>query len=192
MTESGKGQTRVFIAAAAATLIIVALFTFFMEPETAATSETPTMSPATQPSNRIEEESFFLYFAEREGRFLTSEERTVSTAKDPWQLSRKIIAALIEGPERGSARTIPATTRLRALYITTPKVAVVDFSREVRGEPKGASAELLTVYSVVNSLAVNIPEIDAVRILIEGSPAETLSGHIDISEPLTPDMLLVR
>lgn len=191
MTENGKGQTGVFVAAAAATLLVVVLFSLFTGPK-AATSETPDTPQAAHSSNRIEEESFFLYFAEREGRFLTSEERTVSTAKDPWQLSQKIIAALIEGPERGSTRTIPADTRLRAVYITTPKTAVVDFSRAIRGEPKGAAAELLTVYSVVNSLAVNIPEVDAVRILIEGNRAETLSGHIDISEPLTPDMLLVR
>lgn len=192
MTENGKGQTGVFIAAAAATLVIVVLFSFFSGPDAATPEEATAPSRIAIHSNRIEEESFFLYFAEREGRFLTSEERTVSTAKDPWQLSQKIIAALIEGPERGSARTLSADTRLRALYLTEPKLAVVDFSREIRGEPKGAASELLTVYSVVNSLAVNIPEVDAVRILIEGGRAETLSGHIDISEPLTPDMLLVR
>ncbi|WP_300668524.1 GerMN domain-containing protein [Desulfoluna sp.] len=191
MTDNGKGQTGVFIAAAVATLLIVILFSFWTGPD-AATPEAATIPRHATPANRIEEESFFLYFAEREGRFLTSEERTVSTTNDPWQLSQKIIAALIEGPERGSARTLPAATRLRALYIMAPKVAVVDFSRDISGEPKGASSELLTVYSVVNSLAVNIPEIDTVRILIEGSRAETLSGHIDISEPLTPDMLLVR
>jgi len=191
MTENGKGQTGVFIAAAAATLVIAVLFSLFSGPD-AETRETTSPPLPVSHTSRIEEESFFLYFAEREGHFLTSEERTASTAKGPWQLSKKIIAALIDGPERGNARTLPADTRLRALYITEPKVAVVDFSREIRGEPRGAASELLTVYSVVNALAVNIPEIDAVRILIEGQRAETLSGHIDISEPLTPDMLLVR
>ncbi|VFQ45703.1 GerMN domain-containing protein [Desulfoluna butyratoxydans] len=191
MTEDGKGQTGVFVAAAVATLVIVAIFSFFSGPDAAQRNITEAPIPASH-SGRIEEESFFLYFAQRDGRFLTSEERTVSTTKDPWQLSQKIIAALIDGPERGSARTLPATTRLRALYITDPKVAVVDFSREIREEPMGAASELLTVYSVVNSLAVNIPEIDAVRILIEGERAETLAGHIDISEPLAPDMLMVR
>lgn len=120
MTENGKGQTGVFIAAAAATLLVVVLFSLFTGPKTA-TSETPDTPQAAHSSNRIEEESFFLYFSEREGRFLTSEERTVSTAKDPWQLSQKIIAALIEGPERGSTRTVPAATRLRAVYITPPR-----------------------------------------------------------------------
>ncbi|VVS93551.1 germn domain [Desulfoluna spongiiphila] len=191
MTENGKGQTGVFLAAGAATLVIVVLFSLWSGPDAAPRETDRTTVPARH-SSRIEEENFFLYFAERDGRFLTSEERTVSTAKDPWQLSQKIMAALIDGPDRGSARTLPAETRLRALYITEPKVAVVDFSREIRGEPRGAASELLTVYSVVNSLSVNIPEIDAVRILIEGQRAETLSGHIDISEPLTPDMLLVR
>lgn len=191
MTENGKGQTRVFIAAAAATLAVVAIV-FLLMGSGAATPETPAPPLATDSSSRIEEESLFLYFTDQGGRFLTSEDRTISTAKDPWQLSRKIIAGLIEGPERGHTRTLPTGTHLRSIYITDPKVAVVDFSREVRGEPQGAWSECLAVYSVVNSLAVNIPEIDAVQILIEGNPAETLAGHIDISEPLKPDMRLVR
>ncbi len=191
MTENGKGQTRVFMAAAAATLVVVAIVSLLMKSD-AAIPEAPAIPVSTLASNRIEEESIFLYFTDQGGRFLTSEDRTISTAKDPWQLSRKIIHSLIEGPESGHTRTLPPTTRLRAIYMTDPKVAVVDFSQEVRGIPQGTSAECLAIYSVVNSLAVNIPEIDAVHILIEGNPAETLSGHIDISEPLKPDMHLVR
>lgn len=191
MTERGEGQTKVFIGAAVATLIAVALFALFMGPAPTPPEPPPT-SQVRHPATRIEEESLYLYFAERDGTFLTSEEHSISAATDPWQLSRKIIAGLIEGPERGSVRTLPATTHLRALYIMEPKTAVVDFSREISEEPMSASAELLAVYSVVNSLAVNSPEIDSVLILIEGRPAETLSGHIDISEPLTPDTQLVR
>ena len=190
--ENSKGQVGIFIAAAVATLITVGALTLLFKtntPRPQATVEEPLQGNAEL---RIEEESFFLYFAEGDSEFLTSEERTVSTARDPWQLGKKIITALLSGPQRGNTRTLPSGTKLRAFYLTDRKVAVVDFSREIAGAPMGAITELLTVYSVVNSLAVNIPEIDAVKILVEGHEMKTLAGHIDITDALKPEMLLVR
>lgn len=190
--EKGKAQTGVFIAAALATLISVGVLTLLFRADTTVREDSGDAPPPASADLRIEEESFFLYFAEGDSDFLTSEERTVSTTRDPWQLGRKIIAGLLEGPQRGSTRTLPDGTKLRAFYLTDRKVAVVDFTQEIQEEPMGAVAELLTVYSVVNSLAVNIPEIDAVKIIVEGREVETLAGHIAIHQALKPEMLLVR
>lgn len=55
----------------------------------------------------------------------------------------------------------------------------------------GAHAELLTVYAVVNTLAVNFPAVKRVQILVEGRPATTLMGHVDLSRPLGPDLSLL-
>jgi len=41
-------------------------------------------------------------------------------------------------------------------------------------------------------LILNIPEIDAVKILIDGRDAMTLAGHIDLRFPFKANMLLVR
>ena len=55
-----------------------------------------------------------------------------------------------------------------------------------QGQPGGSEAELLTVYSVVNSLTANFPAVKRVQILIEDRPAPTLAGHVDLTRPLRP------
>ena len=55
----------------------------------------------------------------------------------------------------------------------------------------GSEAELITVYSVVNSLTVNFPAIKRVQILVEDKPRPTLWGHVDLTRPLPPDMTLL-
>jgi spore germination protein GerM len=65
---------------------------------------------------------------------------------------------------------------------------VLDFSRELQTNHSGGSAgELLTVYSIVNTLAENIHGISRVQILVEGNEVETLAGHLDLREPLSPN-----
>jgi hypothetical protein len=69
--------------------------------------------------------------------------------------------------------------------------AVVDLEESfVEGLPEGSSAETTAAYSLVDSIALNFPHIKKVRILIDGKPAETLKGHLDLSQPLAPDFSL--
>ena len=58
--------------------------------------------------------------------------------------------------------------------------------------PGGSQTEFLTVYSIVNSLALNIPQISSVKILIEGRETMTIAGHIDSRFPFKANMILVR
>ncbi|MBW2566494.1 MAG: GerMN domain-containing protein [Deltaproteobacteria bacterium] len=53
-------------------------------------------------------------------------------------------------------------------------------------------SELFTIFSVVNTLALNIPEVDAVKILIEGREVKTLAGHMDIRSSFRPDLLMIK
>ena len=53
-------------------------------------------------------------------------------------------------------------------------------------------SELLSVYSVVDTLAVNFPYLRQVRFLVEGQPVATLKGHVDLRQPLAPDFNLTR
>jgi spore germination protein GerM len=71
--------------------------------------------------------------------------------------------------------------------------AVVDLSREVvTNHPGGSSGEIQTVYSIINTIALNFAGVREVQILVEGSVAKTLAGHLDITMPLGPDTGLVR
>jgi spore germination protein GerM len=134
-----------------------------------------------------------LYFADKNNVFLRAEQRVLSQTEEPISYGRNIMEALISGPAQKLAPTIPRKTTLRAIYITEAGTCYVDLSYEIReNHPGGAATELLTVYSIVNSLILNIAEIEAVRILIEGRESITLAGHIDLQQPLRANMLLIR
>jgi hypothetical protein len=77
--------------------------------------------------------------------------------------------------------------------LTADGVAYVDLTPAVSADhPGGVRTELMTVYSIVNTLALNVSAVDRVKILVGGKEADTLAGHIDIRHPLQADMLLVR
>ena len=147
-------------------------------------SELPTQS------NKI---AAHLYFADRNNSFLKSELRVVHQPHDPVEFGRAIVQALIKGPQKGLIRTIPVGTELNALYIGPDKVCYVDLSEAVKKKhPGGTNSELLTIYSVVNSLILNVSEIKRVKILIDGNEAPTLAGHINLEFPFKAYMLLIR
>ncbi|MBW1775858.1 MAG: GerMN domain-containing protein [Deltaproteobacteria bacterium] len=109
------------------------------------------------------------------------------------QRARVMVSALIDGPKAALTPTLPAETKLLALHVTDSGTAYVDFSRVISEKhPGGSLSELLTIFSVVNTLSLNIPEIKAVKILIEGREAKTLAGHIDIRFPFRPNLLMVK
>jgi len=55
----------------------------------------------------------------------------------------------------------------------------------------GTSAEIETIYAVVDSLAYNLKSIKKVCLLVDGEERETLAGHIAIDRPILPDFSLI-
>lgn len=134
-----------------------------------------------------------LYFSDKENSFLIAEERKLAHATNPVQFSQTIIAALIQGPTKGLMRTIPTGTTLRALFVAPDGTAYVDLTATLSdAHPGGIQSEQMTIFSIVNSLILNIPEINAVKILIDGRESITLAGHIDLRFPFKANMLLIR
>jgi spore germination protein GerM len=134
-----------------------------------------------------------LYFSDQENSFLTAEERVFVNPDYPADFGKMIVEALIEGSEKGLVRTIPAETKLRAIYVTKEGIALVDLTDTVKdAHPGGIQSELLTIFSIVNSLVLNMSQVDAVKILINGNEATTLAGHVDLRFPFKANMLLIR
>ncbi|HEY8426601.1 MAG TPA: GerMN domain-containing protein [Limnochordales bacterium] len=130
-----------------------------------------------------------LYFARPDGMALATEVRyTLPGLDGPMQR----LQMLAEGPrpESGLAPVLPPGTRPLGVHVDDG-VATVDFSREIIERHWGGStAELLTVYGIVNTLTA-APGIQRVQIRVEGRPIETLAGHVDLSQPLPADPSLV-
>lgn len=134
-----------------------------------------------------------LYFSNKDNSFLKAEARDLFYTDNSDEFGKNIVQALIEGSKTGLMRTIPVNTTLKAFYITRDGTAYVDLSEAIRdGLPGGVKSELFTIYSIVNSLTLNISEIDAVKILVGGKETMTLIGHVDVRFPLKPNMLLIR
>jgi spore germination protein GerM len=147
--------------------------------------------PAAHPQG--EKSVIHVYFADKNNSFLLSEERVITTAHTPIELGKRIMEALLQGPRTDLMQTIPAGTKLRAMFLTTNGTAYVDLTETVTEKhPGGCRSEIMTVYSIVNSLILNVPEIETVKILIGGRESITLAGHIDIRYPFKADMLLIR
>lgn len=128
-----------------------------------------------------------LFFAVPDADRLQEEERTIPRAASFVEEARRTVAELIKGPQNGLNPTIPPDVRLRQLYIDGRGTAYVDFSRDLQTKhPGGSGGELLTIYSIVDTLTANFDEIQQVKILVEGSEVLTLVGHIDTRRPFRP------
>jgi len=153
----------------------------------------PMPSTAEQPAAPLEKKLVHVYFADKNQPYLSAEDRVFSISGDPVDLGKQIVAALLQGPRSELMRTVPSGTRLNALFITADGTAYVDLSEAVTEQhPGGCKSEMLTIYSIVNSLVLNVAEVKTVKILIAGSEAWTLAGHVDIRFPFKAEMLLIR
>ncbi len=185
-----KTQGVRIVAVLSAALVLLSLWTVNLAAQQNTISNPGTMRGVGQAQNKS---VAHLYFTDKNNQFLMAEERVLSQTGNPIGFSQTIVAALIEGPGQKLAPTVPPNTTLRAIYITEEGTCYVDFSAEIQDDhPGGVATELLTVYSIVNSLILNIAEIEAVKILIEGQESMTLAGHIDLQQPLEANMLLIR
>jgi len=146
----------------------------------------------TLPTRAKEKILVDLYFAEPNSESLIIEKRKVEATGDLTSRSKQVILELIKGPDTSLTGTIPPGTTLRNLSINSDGIAFVDFSSELTSRhPGGSSAELLTIYSIVNSLTLNFKGIEKVQILVEGKKVETIAGHIFAMMPFEADMKIV-
>ncbi len=146
------------------------------------------------PSVAGEKRAVHLYFGDAQGRYLMSEQRVITASADDAALGRKLINLLSEGPEKGGrSRTLPMNVQVDAFFITENGRAYVDFAQGAFDDhPGGIGAEMLSIFSMVNTLVLNVDSIRSVKFLIGGREAATLAGHADLQVPYKVDMMWVR
>lgn len=154
----------------------------------------PIVAPAPESAGQEpDKRTVHLYFGDLKGRYLMAEQRVITKPADDIALARSLLTMLIEGPKTGAVRTLPVGARLRAVHMTGAGTAFVDFEEgTLAGHPGGVGSELLSIYSVVNTLVLNVEKIRTVKFLIGGREAATLVDHVDLREPFEVDMLWVR
>ena len=134
-----------------------------------------------------------LFFNSGGSTVLVPEDRAILYEENLHAQIQELLKELIKGPKGALAATIPSGTQLRDLFISKDGIAYADFSSEISSNHIGGSAaEMDTVYSIVNTIALNFPQIKGVQILVEDQAVETLNGHLDLSRPLKPDKSLIQ
>ncbi|MBS4959863.1 MAG: GerMN domain-containing protein [Clostridiales bacterium] len=131
-------------------------------------------------------ETVVLYFSNDQATTLVKEERQIEV--NPNQpLEKYVVEQLIAGPEDpNDIATVPPETKIRDIKTTSDGICYVDLSAEfVTKHSGGSSSELLTIYSIVDSLC-ELKHINAVQFLIEGEKQSEFKGHVDFSQPFKP------
>jgi hypothetical protein len=110
------------------------------------------------------------------------------------QLEAREAAEAVLSSERAASAAVLKDLKLRALYSDGAGTVFVDLSSgSGQGETRGSAwDELLAVYSLVDTLTQNFPDVRQVRFLIEGREAVTLAGHVDLTRTFVKRTDLVR
>jgi hypothetical protein len=179
-------------ALAVLVLIALSIARMYGPARTAPTEEAPVARTSTP--KETAHITATLFFGSPDGQTLVPVRRDVALADTVVEQGRQILnAQLSEVPPAPLVSVIPTGTKLRAFYVTDRGDAFVDLSSDVvTGHPGGSLNELLTVYSIVNAVAANLPAARRVQILVDGKEADTIAGHVDLRRPLSRDDSLVR
>ena len=145
--------------------------------------QAPKAEKQEKKDEKPQEISTKVYYPNADGTKLIAVKRkfTVSADKDKYA---EAVKSLMQGTkEKNQSVIIPKQAKLRGVKLEGG-VARVDFSQDlVKHFVGGSTGEEMLVGSIVNTLT-EFPEVKQVQILIEGSPVETIAGHMDLSTPL--------
>lgn len=149
-------------------------------------ASTPTESASTAAPGAVNRQIHaMLFYVSDNGSELVASSREVPFGATPGDQARLILDAQVGPAPEGFTSAIPAGTTVRSVLLDAHNVAYVDLSRDVVAAHTGGTLdEALTVFSIVNAVTVNLPDIPAVQILVDGHAVDTLVGHLDLRHPL--------
>ena len=139
-----------------------------------------------------------IYFPNLEGT-LSAEQWPIGPWSHPEEGARLLIEAVLRGPSMESqlgellVAPLPPGTTLGVTNLSPSAHLYVDLvsTEHTRPPVGGSQTELLAVYSLVDTVLLNVPQIEAVILLWNGRQLPTFAGHLDTSLPLRADPDLV-
>jgi spore germination protein GerM len=154
----------------------------FLRVTAAPAATTPGPGPAATPTETVR---LTLFFPGQEDEKLRPEERDIAKPSGPGASLRAIFGELAKGPRQpGLLPAIPPKIQLRNAFLQPGGEAVLDLAVDA-SLAFGSDEELSIVAALVDTTLQNVADTNRVRILVNGEPAETLGGHVDVSMPLS-------
>jgi spore germination protein GerM len=191
-----SSRSRFIVGGAVVTLAVVfgwLLFVTLPKRYDNVASKAVSAAPAAAPAPTGRKIKARLFYVAEDGQHLTSVERDVAYGDGAVAQAREIVAAQLAPVTDPLVSAIPPGTNVRAVYLTERGDVYVDLSREATtAHPGGTTSEMLTVYSIVDALTVNLPAVRAVQILVDGKEQDTLAGHVDLRRPLEKNLEFVQ
>ena len=135
-------------------------------------------APASGPT-----ESISLVVAHDETSDLRTRSITIPVSGNQQERAEDILRLLLSTYQgKDSPHPLTAAAEIRNVYLVQPGLAVVDVNAAfVDSHTSGILAEELTIVSLVQTLALNLPNTTGVKLLVDGKERETLAGHLDLS-----------
>jgi sporulation and spore germination protein len=123
-----------------------------------------------------------MFVADDAAGVLRERDQEVILPAEPSLRAREVLRALLaDYQQKNSAHPMPAGADITDVYMVSGNLAVVDLNSDFAdGHRSGILVESLTVTSMVQTLAANVPSITQVKFLVNGKERETLAGHADL------------
>ena len=142
------------------------------------------VKPVEPPKQEIKQQSFIVYRAAADGREKLLPEKFTINDNGKSAAENALIALVSTKPQDASMEDVfPIGTKVLSLRVDEKGTAYADFSKELTKKGQGSYGEMMICYAIANTLT-EFPNIKRVQILIEGKKVTTISGHMDVEEPL--------
>jgi spore germination protein GerM len=143
----------------------------------------PAATPGA-PVTPVETVRLTLFFPGRDDGKLQPEERDIPKPAGAGAALKAIFVELQRGPARTDlVPSLPDKIQLRNAFLLPEGEVVLDLAVD-SSLSFGSDEELTIVASIVDTVLQNVAETRSVRILVNGEPAESLGGHVDLTRPL--------
>lgn len=144
----------------------------------------PTSAAGVPAPTPIQTVRVTLFFPGSDDGKLRAEERDIPKPAAGSAYLKALFAELKRGPQRpGLIAPLPEKIQLRNAFLLPNGVAVLDLAVDA-GLSFGSDEELSIIAALVDTTLQNVADTNRVRILVNGEPAETLGGHVDLTRPL--------
>lgn len=177
---------QLLIGVAVMLVLVIALGFYFRQMarqantfEATASDMLPVAPPASGPT-----ETVTLYVADDGAGQLRAESAKIPLPGGRQQRAEELLRALVRVYQRpGATHPLAPASDIRSIYLIDPGVAVIDLNEAFADfHRSGILVEQLTVNSLVETVAANVPGIHSVRILVDGKTRDTLAGHADLTQ----------
>lgn len=128
-------------------------------------------------------ENLTLYVADDRDGQLHMQLANIALPAEASERALQVLRALVSVYEqKDSHHPLAEGADVNAVFLVPPDEAVVDVNGAFAdGHRSGVLVEQLTLASIAQTLATNVPNVGKIKILVDGKERETLAGHADIS-----------